>query len=112
MDRVLTSQRGKNDWAVADVHDIEAVLATAPKARHRRIDVVPLGHDRAASEEDLEAAVFREDMTLASWLLRWTEDRLYQPWLVQDPSTGKWRGATDADWGESETARSSRDIVP
>lgn len=38
--RFLASQRGKNDWAVVDVHDIEAFLATAPKARHRRLTVL------------------------------------------------------------------------
>ena len=24
----------------------------------------------------------------------------YQPWLVQDPATGAWRGATDAEYQE------------
>jgi hypothetical protein len=38
--RFLSVQRGKNDWAVVDVHDIEAFLATAPKARHRRLTVL------------------------------------------------------------------------
>jgi site-specific recombinase XerD len=37
---VLAGQRGKNDWAVVDVHDIEAFLATAPKARQRRLTVL------------------------------------------------------------------------
>ena len=55
-----------------------------------------------APEEEIAAALFRQDMTLASWLLRWTESRLHQPWLVQDPNTGDWRGATDADWEESD----------
>ncbi len=32
----LTEHRGKDDWALADVHDIEAFLATLPKARKRR----------------------------------------------------------------------------
>jgi len=38
--RFLTSQRGKQDWALADVHDIEAFLATLPKARKRRLTVL------------------------------------------------------------------------
>jgi site-specific recombinase XerD len=38
--RFLASQRSKNDWAVVDVHDIEAFLATAPKSRHRRLTVL------------------------------------------------------------------------
>ena len=54
------------------------------------------------SGEELAAALFRQDMTLASWLLRWTESRLHQPWLLQDPNTGEWRGATEADWEDFE----------
>ena len=38
--RFLTRQRGKNEWALVDVHDIEVFLATAPKARHRRLTVL------------------------------------------------------------------------
>lgn len=36
----LAGQRGKHDWALADVHDIEAFLATLPKARRRRLTVL------------------------------------------------------------------------
>jgi hypothetical protein len=38
--RFLTGQRGKQDWALTDVHDIEAFLATLPKARKRRLTVL------------------------------------------------------------------------
>lgn len=38
--RFLADQRGKLDWALADVHDIEAFLATLPKARKRRLTVL------------------------------------------------------------------------
>lgn len=38
--RFLASQRSKNDWAVVDVHDIEALIAAASKARHRRLTVL------------------------------------------------------------------------
>jgi integrase len=38
--RFLTHRRGKQDWALADVHDIEAFLATLPKARKRRLTVL------------------------------------------------------------------------
>ncbi len=38
--RFLADQRGKLDWALADVHDIEAFLATRPKARQRRLTVL------------------------------------------------------------------------
>jgi hypothetical protein len=60
------------------------------------MDPNPVSGDERAS------ALFRQDMTLALWLLRWTESRLHQPWLLQDPHTGEWRGATDADWEEFE----------
>ena len=38
--RFLADGRGKKDWALADVHDIEAFLATLPKARKRRLTVL------------------------------------------------------------------------
>jgi hypothetical protein len=40
---------------------------------------------------------------VAEWFAKWLEGRLYQPWLVQDPITGAWRGATDAEY-EAEMA--------
>ncbi|MEW1859897.1 site-specific integrase [Streptomyces sp. NPDC088194] len=36
----LTEHCGKDDWALVDVHDIEAFLATSPKARKRRLVVL------------------------------------------------------------------------
>jgi hypothetical protein len=42
--------------------------------------------------------LFREPLTLAQWLGRWIEGRLEQPWLIEDPNTGTWRGATDEDF--------------
>lgn len=36
----LTEYRGKDDWALVDVHDVEAFLATLPKARKRRLVVL------------------------------------------------------------------------
>jgi hypothetical protein len=36
----LLDERGKQDWALADVHDIEAFLATLPRARKRRLTVL------------------------------------------------------------------------
>lgn len=36
----LAGRRRKQDWALADVHDIEAFLATLPKARKRRLTVL------------------------------------------------------------------------
>ncbi|MEU8657191.1 hypothetical protein [Actinoplanes philippinensis] len=49
-------------------------------------------------EGELAAALFRQNMDLASWLLRWAEGRLQQPWLVRDPDTGEWREATTAEY--------------
>ncbi|MFE2189139.1 tyrosine-type recombinase/integrase [Streptomyces sp. NPDC059455] len=36
----LVTERGKDDWALVDVHDLEAFLATLPKARKRRLIVL------------------------------------------------------------------------
>ncbi len=38
--RFLAGRRGKQDWALTDVHDIEAFLATLPRARKRRLTVL------------------------------------------------------------------------
>ncbi|MER6231523.1 hypothetical protein ABT169_20555 [Streptomyces sp. NPDC001616] len=38
--RFLTATRNKQDWALTDVHDVEAFLATMPKARQRRLTVL------------------------------------------------------------------------
>ncbi|MFH9980971.1 tyrosine-type recombinase/integrase [Streptomyces sp. NPDC017179] len=38
--RFLAEHRGKDDWALVEVHDIEAFLATLPKARKRRLVVL------------------------------------------------------------------------
>jgi len=32
---------------------------------------------------------------------RWIEPTLYQPWLIEDPVTGTWRGATEDDYAEA-----------
>jgi hypothetical protein len=40
---------------------------------------------------------FPQYLTVAQWFAKWLERRLYQPWLRQDPTTGDWRGATDAE---------------
>ncbi|MDG6107709.1 hypothetical protein Daura_22555 [Dactylosporangium aurantiacum] len=41
---------------------------------------------------------FPQHMTVVDWFLKWAEGTLHQPWLVQDPTTGVWRGATDAEY--------------
>jgi hypothetical protein len=43
---------------------------------------------------------FPQHLTVTDWFARWLEGRLYQPWLVEDPVTGDWRGATDAEYAE------------
>jgi hypothetical protein len=49
-------------------------------------------------QPDAALMLFRQSMTLGEWLGRWVDGRLYQPWLIEDPTTGAWRGATDADY--------------
>jgi hypothetical protein len=46
----------------------------------------------------LPHALFPQSMTLSDWLGRWVAGRLQQPWAVEDPNTGLWRGATDAEY--------------
>lgn len=45
----------------------------------------------------LDEPFFPEGISLTEWLSRWLDGRLRQPWLVQDPQTGEWRGATEAE---------------
>jgi hypothetical protein len=46
------------------------------------------------------SCTFPQHMTIGDWFSKWVEGTLYQPWLVQDPTTGEWRGATDAEYAE------------
>lgn len=48
--------------------------------------------------DEIEHALFPEEITIADWLARWVDLRLNQPCVVQDPESGQWRGATDAEW--------------
>ncbi|MET7423153.1 hypothetical protein [Dactylosporangium sp. NPDC005555] len=43
---------------------------------------------------------FPQYVTVVDWFVKWAEGTLHQPWLVQDPTTGAWRGATDAEHAE------------
>ncbi|MFB7215640.1 hypothetical protein [Streptomyces sp. NPDC056255] len=36
----LAGERGKRDWVLSDVHDLEAFLAGSPRARKRRLVVL------------------------------------------------------------------------
>jgi hypothetical protein len=44
-----------------------------------------------------EVCLFPQHFSLTEWLRRWVDGTLHQPWLLQDPKTGQWRGATDAE---------------
>ena len=46
------------------------------------------------------SCAFSQHMTIVDWFSKWVEGTLHQPWLVQDPTTGEWRGATDAEYAE------------
>lgn len=48
--------------------------------------------------DDRGKALHDQAMTLAEWLERWLQGRLYQPVSVQDPSSERWRGATDQEY--------------
>jgi hypothetical protein len=61
------------------------------------------GWDPNPAPSDLDLALFPESTTLRMWFERWLEGRLWQPTLVQDETTGEWRGATDEEqrrWDE------------
>lgn len=47
---------------------------------------------------EFEVCLFPQHFDFAEWLRRWVEGTLHQPWLLQDPQTGEWRGATDAEF--------------
>lgn len=56
--------------------------------------------------EELDQALFPQEITLADWFERWVQSRLFQPCLTKDEVTGLWRGATDeeiAGWVAMDT---------
>lgn len=57
------------------------------------------GYDPNPGPWDVEA-LYPQPLSLAAWLDQWAEGTLYQPWLIEDPVTGRWRGATDDDYTE------------
>jgi hypothetical protein len=44
--------------------------------------------------------LFLEPFDFSVWLQRWVDGQLKQPALMQDETTGEWRGATDEDWAD------------
>ena len=60
-------------------------------------DPNPIPHDQ------IDRALFRQELTFRDWLARWIDGELFQPALVQDPTSGEWRGATEDEmrgWDE------------
>jgi hypothetical protein len=57
------------------------------------------GSDPNPAPQDVPCS-FPQHLSLTEWFARWVEHRLYQPWLVEDPATRMWRGATDAEYAE------------
>lgn len=83
------------DWGCAIVSFVEC---SGPDARM-------WGYDPNADDDDA-AGPFPHEMGFGAWLWAWSERRLHQPWSVQDPLTGAWRGAT---FEETELALSDLD---
>jgi hypothetical protein len=45
--------------------------------------------------EAIEDAFFPQELNFTDWLSLWIDGTLYQPWALEDPATGEWRGATN-----------------
>jgi hypothetical protein len=54
------------------------------------------GSDPNPAPSDIEGE-FPQGMTVVDWFEKWLAGTLHQPWLRQDPETGEWRGATEAE---------------
>jgi hypothetical protein len=46
----------------------------------------------STAQQTAKVEVFTE------WLARWLAGTLTQPFLIEDPVTGQWRGTTDEDY--------------
>ncbi|WP_319461487.1 hypothetical protein [Micromonospora sp. RTP1Z1] len=42
--------------------------------------------------------LFPQHITITEWFARWLDGCLYQPWMLQDPDTGRCRGAIGTDY--------------
>jgi hypothetical protein len=51
--------------------------------------------------DDVAHALHPQAWSLGEWFARWLDGRLLQPWSVQDPNGGTWRGATDEEYAEA-----------
>lgn len=61
----------------------------------------PTGHmygwDPNPVGPDEDVPLFPQEHTFETWLSAWLDGELFQPWLVIDPATGAYRGATAAE---------------
>jgi hypothetical protein len=55
------------------------------------------GWDPNPVDPDDDVPFFEQDYTLDAWLAAWLDGSLSQPWLVTDPTSGRYRGATIAE---------------
>lgn len=56
---------------------------------------VRMGPESVAADNDVR--FFEQEYTLGAWLAAWLDGSLRQPWLVTDPTSGQYRGATIAE---------------
>jgi hypothetical protein len=56
-----------------------------------------VGWDPNPVEPDDDVPFFGQEYTIEGWLSAWLEGTLLQPWLVTDPRTGMYCGATIAE---------------
>jgi hypothetical protein len=47
--------------------------------------------------DNIEDAYFPQELNFTEWLSLWIDGNLYQPWALEDPITGEWRGATNVE---------------
>lgn len=52
------------------------------------------GWDPNPVEPDDDVPFFEQEYRLDVWVESWLDGGLHQPWLVRDPSSGVYRGAT------------------
>lgn len=55
------------------------------------------GWDSNPVEPDDEVPFFAQEYLFRDWIEAWLEGSLRQPWLIYDPETGVYRGATNAE---------------
>jgi len=66
------------------------------------VDGMVWGYDPNPDGPDADA-LFPQHMTIVEWFGRWVAGTLWQTWLVEDPVTGRWRGATEDEYRDAMT---------